>query len=165
MKKTILALACLLAALLAGAEEINKTLSPDGKWEAFTDDHNDLYVRELESGNTLRLTSDGSELILNGYASWVYYEEIFGRPSNYKAFWWSPDSRKLAFYRFDNSQVAMFPIYSACGKYGSLSQTRYPKAGDTNPGCRIGIISLDEPQTTVWADFDYSQDQYFGTPF
>ena len=165
MKKTILALACLLAALLAGAEEINKTLSPDGKWEAFTDESNDLYVRELESGNTLRLTSDGSELILNGYASWVYYEEIFGRPSNYKAFWWSPDSRKLAFYRFDNSQVQMFPIFSAVGKHGSLSRTRYPKAGDPNPGCKVGIISLDEPQSTVWADFDYSQDQYFGTPF
>ena len=165
MKKTILILACLLAALMAGAQEFNNTLSPDGKWEAFTDAHHDLYVRELASGATLRLTDDGSELILNGYASWVYYEEIFGRQSNYRAFWWSPDSRKLAFYRFDNSQVAMFPIYSACGKYGSLSQTRYPKAGDTNPGCRIGIISLDEPQTTVWADFDYSQDQYFGTPF
>ena len=165
MKRTILTIACLLAAVFAGAEEINRTASPDGKWEAFTDDHNDLYVRELASGETLRLTSDGSDLILNGYASWVYYEEIFGRPSMYRAFWWSPDSRSIAFYRFDNSKVQMFPIYSAEGKYGSLSQTRYPKAGDPNPECRIGIISLDNPGHTVWADFDYTQDQYFGTPF
>ena len=166
MKKILLTLSCMLLALLfAGAEEINKTSSPDGKWEAFTDGDNNLCVRELKSGNTLRLTSDGSQLVLNGYASWVYYEEIFGRPSNYRAFWWSPDSRSIAFYRFDNSNVQMFPIYSAEGKYGSLSQTRYPKAGDRNPDCRIGIISLDDPGHTVWADFDYTQDQYFGTPF
>ena len=87
MKKTILILACLLAALMAGAQEFNNTLSPDGKWEAFTDAQHDLYVRELASGATLRLTDDGSELILNGYASWVYYEEIFGRQSNYRGGW------------------------------------------------------------------------------
>ena len=74
MKKILLTLSCMLLALLfAGAEEINKTSSPDGKWEAFTDGDNNLCVRELKSGNTLRLTSDGSQLVLNGYASWVYY--------------------------------------------------------------------------------------------
>ena len=67
--------------------------------------YNDLYVREVAGGRETRLTFDGSDLILNGYASWVYYEEIFGRASRYKAFWWSPDGSHLAFYRFDNSGV------------------------------------------------------------
>ncbi|MDO5321312.1 MAG: DPP IV N-terminal domain-containing protein [Bacteroidia bacterium] len=141
---------------------MNPTYSPDSTKVAYTKD-NDLYVKDVATETETRLTFDGSGLILNGYASWVYYEEIFGRQSNYCAFWWSPDSRKIAFYRFDNSKVPMFPIYSPKGQDGTLNQTRYPKAGETNPTVRIGLADLSGG--TVWADFDYEEDQYFGTPF
>lgn len=165
MKKVFITLAAVFAALVSiSAEDKNVTKSPDGTLCAFTRD-NDLWVRSVADSVETRLTFDGSDLILNGYASWVYYEEIFGRASRYRAFWWSPDSRKLAFYRFDNSEVPMFPIFSPFGQGGSLSMTRYPKAGQTNPGVRIGIIDLDSPETIVWADFDEKEDQYFGTPF
>ena len=100
---------------------------------------------------------------MNGYASWVYYEEIFGRPSRYRAFWWSPDSRKLAFYRFDDTQVPMFPIYSPFGQDGTLRRTHYPKAGEKNPEVQIGFTDLQGD--IVWADFDAREDQYFGIPF
>ena len=171
---------------------VNLTYSPDSTKLAFTRD-NDLYVVDIENGNETRLTFDGSDVILNGYASWVYYEEILGRSSRYKAFWWSPDSRKIGFYRFDNSQVPMFPIYSAFANPaaaasgsqsprvtdlalgGSLSETRYPKAGQTNPQVRIGIVDLsilEDPSASLqgesaitWADFDPTEDQYFGIPF
>ena len=143
---------------------VNLTYSPDSTKLAFTRD-NDLYVVDCATGAETRLTSDGSDMILNGYASWVYYEEILGRPSRYKAFWWSPDSRKIGFYRFDNSQVPMFPIYSPKGQDGTLRQTRYPKAGETNPQVKIGMVDLDSPSKIVWADFDPSEDQYFGIPF
>ena len=164
---------------------VNLTYSPDSTMLAFTRD-NDLYVVNIQDGRETRLTHDGSDVILNGYASWVYYEEIFGRPSKYKAFWWSPDSRKLAFYRFDNSKVPMFPIYSAFADPsgassqsqspkvtdlelgGSLSETRYPKAGQTNPTVRIGIVGIDMSDTSAdvtWADFNQEEDQYFGPPF
>lgn len=170
---------------------VNLTFSPDSTKLAFTRD-NDLYVVDIESGNETRLTYDGSDVILNGYASWVYYEEIFGRASRYRAFWWSPDSRKIGFYRFDNSQVPMFPIYSAFADPaaaasqsqsprvtdlslgGSLSETRYPKAGQTNPQVRIGIVDLTDvcvgcpmrcEDAITWADFDPTLDQYFGIPF
>ncbi len=166
---------------------VNLTYSPDSTKLAFTRD-NDLYVIDIESGKETRLTDDGTDLILNGYASWVYYEEIFGRATRYRAFWWSPDSRKIGFYRFDNTEVPLFPIYSAfsnpagaasrfqspkvtdLGPGGSLSETRYPKAGQTNPEVRIGIVDVSgmavsaEP-SIVWADFDPSLDQYFGIPF
>ena len=142
---------------------VNPTWSPDSTKIAFTRD-NDLWVADVSSGQERRLTFDGNELILNGYASWVYYEEIFGRPSRYRAFWWSPDSRKVAYYRFDNSEVPMFPIYSPFGQDGSLRLTRYPKAGEPNPKVRIGIVEA-EGGDTLWADFDETQDQYFGTPF
>ena len=59
---------------------VNLTYSPDSTKLAFTRD-NDLYVVDIASGNETRLTYDGSDVILNGYASWVYYEEIFGRPT------------------------------------------------------------------------------------
>ncbi len=164
---------------------VNMTYSPDSTRIAFTRD-NDLYVVDIASGVETRITNDGSDVILNGYASWVYYEEIFGRQSRYRAFWWSPDSRKLGFYRFDNSQVPMFPIYSAFANPdaaasqsqsprvtdlalgGSLSETRYPKAGQTNPEVRIGIADIDSADGTssvIWADFNPAEDQYFGIPF
>lgn len=166
MIKRILSSIVLLALCMhAGARDLNPTPSPDGTKVAFTRD-NDLWVRNVADSTETRLTFDGTDVILNGYASWVYYEEILGRPSNYRAFWWSPDSRRIGFYRFDNSAVAMFPIYSAVGKYGSLNQTRYPKAGDRNPEVRIGMVDLQDPaRSIVWADFDPSEDQYFGIPF
>lgn len=161
MKRALIIAAALLLSVSAFAEDRNVTASPDGLKKAFTRD-NDLWVSV--DGRETRLTEDGSDLILNGYASWVYYEEIFGRASQYRAFWWSPDSRKIAFYRFDNTQVPMFPIYSPFGQDGSLSLTRYPKAGEPNPGVRIGIVDLENGKTT-WADFEENPDQYFGTPF
>ena len=164
----------------AGA--VNMTYSPDSTKIAFTRD-NDLYVVDIATEAETRLTFDGSDVILNGYASWVYYEEILGRSSMYKSFWWSPDSKKIGFYRFDNSEVPMFPIYSAfanpaaavsqsqsprvtdLGIGGSLSETRYPKCGQTNPQVRIGIVEVEGTPEITWSDFNPAEDQYFGIPF
>ena len=150
---------------------VNRRYSPDSTMIAFTRE-NDLWVADIATGAEKRLTFGGSDLILNGYASWVYYEEILGRASQYCAFWWSPDSKKLGFYRFDNSQVPMFPIYSPVGQDGKLSRTRYPKAGEPNPEVQIGMVdissafaSADWAPNVVWADFDPKEDQYFGIPF
>ena len=147
---------------------VNLTYSPDSTMLAFTRD-NDLYVATISDGREHRLTFDGTRTVMNGYASWVYYEEILGRPSRYRAFWWSPDSRRLAFYRFDDSEVPMFPIYSPFGQDGKLRETRYPKAGERNPEVRIGFVdvpvALEGGPEVVWAGFDEKEDQYFGIPF
>ena len=142
---------------------VNPTWSPDHSKIAYTLGNN-LYSIDVNTREIVQHTNDGSDVILNGYASWVYYEEIFGRASRYKAFWWSPDSKVLAFYRFDNSKVPMFPIYNSEGQHGSLNETRYPKAGDPNPEVKIGFVSVRGGEI-VWADFDSSKDQYFGIPF
>lgn len=163
MKRLFVSVFAVFCALAAQAEDRNVTFSPDSSMVAFTR-NNDLWVRSVATGVEQRLTEDGSDLILNGYASWVYYEEIFGRQSRYKAFWWSPDSRKIAYCRFDNSGVTMFPIFSPFGQDGSLNLTRYPKAGERNPGVRIVIADL-ESGTSVDANFNELEDQYFGTPF
>ena len=142
---------------------VNLTYSPDSTKLAFTR-ANDLWVVDIATQKETRLTTDGTETIMNGYASWVYYEEIFGRPSKYRAFWWSPDSQTLAFYRFDDTQVPMFPIYSPFGQDGTLRRTHYPKAGERNPEVRIGFAKIADGNIT-WADFNEKEDQYFGTPF
>ena len=143
--------------------EKNPTLSPDGKQAAFTR-NNDLYSINIITGTETRYTTDGSGVIYNGWASWVYYEEILGRPSRYKAFWWSPDSKRLAFMRFDDSQVPVFPIYNSEGQHGFLENTRYPKAGDKNPEVKMGLVNTGV-RGIIWADFNTKDDQYFGTPF
>ncbi len=121
-------------------EELSKTVdnpmfSPDSTKIAYTKDNN-LYVMVVATGEHTALTTDGSDLILNGWSSWVYYEEILGRATRYKAFWWSPDSKRLAYYKFDDTNVPMFPIYDAKGKHGTLNETRYPKAGTRIPRWR-----------------------------
>ena len=119
---------------------------------------------DIASKEETRLTFDGSETVMNGYASWVYYEEILGRPSRYCAFWWSPDSQALAFYHFDDTEVPMFPIYSPFGQDGTLRRTHYPKVGERNPEVRIGFVKATGGDV-VWAHFDQKEDQYFGIPF
>ncbi len=144
-------------------EEKNPVLSPDFQKVAYTRG-NDLFCMDVDTGKETPLTFDGSDLILNGWASWVYYEEIFGRAGQYRAFWWSPDSRRIAFYRFDDSGIPMFPIYDAQGKHGKINETRYPKAGDKNPEVKLGFVSCDGGDV-IWADFNPLDDQYFGTPY
>ncbi len=135
------------------SEENNPTFSPDENHLAYTRDRN-LYVMDLKTGLERQLTSDGSDLIYNGWASWVYYEEILGRRSRYKAFYWSPDSKKIAFMRFDDSPVNEFPIFHHEGEdmtHGYLEETRYPKSGDDNPFVELGIADVSNGEIT-WVD-------------
>jgi len=144
------------------AEEKNPTLSPDGNYVGYTKNNN-LYSLSLATKKEVAITNDGATGILNGYASWVYFEEIFGRPTQYRAFWWSPDSKYISFMRFDERKVPMFPIYNSEGQHGFVEETRYPKAGDQNPTVKIGWTSPDGGSIT-WADFNEADDQYFGWP-
>ena len=143
-------------------KETNPTLSPDGAYLAYTKNNN-LYSIDLATQKETQLTKDGSDVILNGYASWVYTEEILGRASKYKSFWWSPNSKHIAFFRTDDSPVQPFTLTDAPGVHGYLETVRYPKVGDKNPEVKVGMISPNGGQVT-WADFNASDDQYFGQP-
>jgi dipeptidyl-peptidase-4 len=135
------------------SEENNPTFSPDETHIAYTRNRN-LFVMDLETGLERQLTQDGSDLIYNGWASWVYYEEILGRSSRYKAFYWSPDSKKIAFMRFDDTPVHEFPIFHHEGEdmtHGYLEETRYPKSGDDNPLVELGIADVQSGETQ-WID-------------
>ncbi len=144
-----------------GREE-NPRFSPSGTWVAYTRDHN-LFAYDLENAVEHQYTTDGGDTVYNGWASWVYYEEILGRASQYAAFWWSPDSTRLAFMRFDDAPVPVFPIYHAGGQHGELEKQRYPKAGDPNPYVAMGMVSVAQGKTT-WADFEPKADHYLAWP-
>jgi len=145
------------------SEEQNPTFSPDASKIAYTRDHN-LFVTDFSTGKEIQLTFDGDELIYNGYASWVYYEEILGRSSRYRAFWWSPDSKMIAYLHFNDTLVPMFPLFRAEGTHGELERTRYPKAGDPNPFVKLGVVHLESGKT-IWLDDTEKDDHYVAWPF
>ena len=142
----------------------NPELSPDGNYIAFTRD-NDLYTIRLSDKKEFRLTFDGSDVILNGYSSWAYMEEILGRSTNHKAYWWSPDSKTIAFFRSDDTEVPLFTITDSPGLHGYVETMRYPKCGDKNAEVKTGFIDPEGSKPVVWADFNSKNDQYFGMPY
>lgn len=125
--------------------------SPDGKKVAFLR-ANDLHALELESGVEIRLTRDGAEERLNGRLDWVYEEEIYDR-GNKRAFWWSPDSRMLAFLQLDISKVPTHVLMDDRSQPQKQVPLRYPKAGDPNPVARLGRVDLQG--TLAWMENPY----------
>jgi len=126
-------------------------LSPDAKSVAYLKG-NDLYVTDIASATEKRLTTGGSDTNLNGRLDWVYMEEIYGR-GVLRAFWWSPDSRKLALLNFDESKV---PVYTLSGDHVQPEQTErthYPKAGDPNPIVKLGVVDVNG--TLTWTENPY----------
>ncbi|MFN8241928.1 MAG: DPP IV N-terminal domain-containing protein [Bacteroidales bacterium] len=147
-------------------EEVNARFSPDGSKLAYTK-NKDMYMFDLVVNKETRLSFDATDKIYNGYASWVYMEEILGRASRYAAFWWSPDSKKIAYLRTDESPVPVFTLNrldQADGIHGKLELTPYPKPGDPNPKVKMGIADAASGKT-VWVKTDYSVDQYIAWPF
>jgi dipeptidyl-peptidase-4 len=132
----------------AGREE-EPAVSPDGARVAFVRDH-DLYVVDVAGGAERRLTTDGSANVLNGKLDWVYQEEIYGR-GKFRAHWWSPDSRRLAFLRLDETAVPRYTVVDEIPRRASVETYPYPKAGDPNPKVSVGIVAASGGGA-VWAD-------------
>lgn len=117
----------------------NATLSPDGSKLAYTFENN-LYYTDLSTGAEMQVTKDGVvNQIINGMSDWVYEEE-FGFT---RAFEWSPDSKCLAFLRFDESKVPEFTIfYNRDEAYPIPYTFKYPKVGQTNSTVSVHFYDL-----------------------
>jgi len=144
------------------SKENNPTLSPDGNFIAYSKNH-DLFFYDLNKEKESQLTNDGSEVILNGYASWIYYEEILGRASHYRAFYWSPDSKKISYLRFDDTDVPIFTLVGADGIHGEIEERHYPKPGDPIPDVKLGVVNI-ESQETTWIDDTTKKGNYIAWP-
>jgi len=130
-------------------EEVGETFSPDDRMVGFVRNNN-IYVYDLAAQQERRLTSDGAPKILNGRLDWVYQEELYGR-GNFEAYWWSPDSTKLAYLRFDENPVPEFTVVDHIPYPQTLEVTPYPKAGDPNPIVTLGVINATGGETR-WID-------------
>jgi len=138
-------------------EEKSPSFSPDGTRVAYVRG-NDLRVAEIANRMEQRLTTTGSETLLNGTLSWVYWEEIFGRRDI--GYWWSPDSQRIAFLETDESGVdeVVFTDFEPAAP--RVIRQRYPKAGSQNPVVRAGVVPVaDAPQTT-WMQLDPASYEY-----
>lgn len=144
-----------LSSLSTQPEQRLATFSPDGNKIAFVSNNN-LFYKELTTGKETQVTIDGKfNEIINGATDWVYEEE-FGFS---QAFFWSPDSRKIAFYRFDESHVKQFtmPIYNDL--YPEQYTFKYPKVGEDNAYVTIHIYDLKNNSITN-IDIGTEKDQY-----
>jgi dipeptidyl-peptidase 4 len=129
-----------LSSLSEGGKQRLATFSPDGSMIAFVRENN-IYIKNLSDGTEKQITTDGVvNEIINGTTDWVYEEE-FGFT---KAFFWSPDNKKIAFYRFDESDVKEWQIEFYTGLYPEWYRYRYPKTGEDNALVSIHIHNLDE---------------------
>lgn len=112
------------------------TFSPNGEKVAYVR-HNDLYVQSLRHGRITRLTTTGSSTLINGTSDWVNEEELDLR----NGFRWSPDSARIAYWQFDTSGVRNYTLLNTTDQlYPQTSSYAYPKAGETNSACRVGIV-------------------------
>lgn len=130
--------------------------SPDGKKLAFVRKNN-LYVYDIDSDREKQITDTGSETILNGTLSWVYWEEIFGRHDI--AYWWSGDSKALAYLQTDESDVDLMHFVHFKPVVPEVITQRYPKAGSDNPLVHVGIVEIDDPKT-VWVELGATPYEY-----
>ncbi len=116
--------------------------SPNGKFISFVRNNN-LFIYEISTGTFKQLTFDGSEVILNGLFDWVYEEEF----SIIDGYEWSPDSRFIAFWRLDQSNVPVFRLIDYDPIYLKIIDQRYPYAGFPNSIVKIGIVDVQTAET------------------
>jgi dipeptidyl-peptidase-4 len=144
-----------LTRLSAGGKQSNATFSPDGSKVAFTRENN-LFVADLKTGQEKQLTTDGKfNEIIHGMADWVYEEEF----SFTRAFQWSPDSKKIAYYTFDERKVPEYNMQIWGGLYPVDYRFKYPKAGESNSVVGLSVYHLDKNQA-VKMDIGSETDMY-----
>jgi len=144
-----------LTPLSEGTTQRLPDFSPDGSRIAFVRQNN-LYVKELDSGREYPVTTDGEyNKIINGTTDWVYEEEFYLT----KGFEWSPDGRRIAFMRFDESHVKEFVMMKYGQLYPEEYRFKYPKAGEENSVVTLHLFDLESGETQR-VDTGEETDQY-----
>ena len=129
--------------------------SPDGSKVAFVRDNN-LFIKDLVNNTEIQITKDGKDRhIINGTTDWVYEEEF----SFTKGFFWSPNGKYIAFYKFDESKVKEYWMTTYGELYPEKYKFKYPKAGEDNSIVSIHIYNIADEATKV-VDVGEETDQY-----
>jgi dipeptidyl-peptidase-4 len=126
-------------------KQMYPTLASNGNSIAFVFENN-IYIKDLTSNETKQITSDGKQNeIINGASDWVYEEEF----SLTRAFEWSPDNQKIAYIRFNETNVPEFTLnYYTDDLYPKPYTFKYPKVGEANAAVSVFIYDLVEGKGT-----------------
>ncbi|WP_207425508.1 S9 family peptidase [Pedobacter sp. SYSU D00535] len=131
------------------------SFSPDATKVAFVRDNN-LFIKDLAKGEEKQITFDGKKnSIINGQSDWVYEEEF----AFAKAFAWSPDGKRISFYKFNESEVPEYSMTIFESLYPAEYKYKYPKAGEKNSEVSIHIYNLQDG-TTKAVNVGTVKDQY-----
>ena len=128
--------------------------SPDGSHVSYVRKHN-LYVRPVSGKGEKQLTKDAGDNLFNGDIDWVYGEELFVR-SNY---FWSPDSKEIAFLHMDETKVPTYPIINWIPAHPTVDNEKYPKVGDANPVVQLGVLDADKGKVR-WISLTNDEEAY-----
>ena len=145
-----------LHAVYEDGKIMNATLSPDDSKVAYVWENN-LYFLDLANGETLPITDDGARnAIINGVADWVYEEEF----SIVKSFWWSPDSKRIVYLKYDETEVPQFTMtrYND-GVYPEYETFKYPKVGEVNAVISAHLHDLAS-ETSITLNLGSLDDMY-----
>ncbi|NVK21037.1 MAG: DPP IV N-terminal domain-containing protein [Kangiellaceae bacterium] len=134
--------------------ETDIKMSPDGSKVSFIRDQN-IFMIDIASGKETQLTFDGKDTIKNGMAEFVAQEEM-GRLTGY---WWSPDSKKVAYLQVDESPVKIEKRYEINAEDFTVFEQRYPSTGTNNVLIKLAVLDLESNKTT-WMDTGKETDIY-----
>ena len=117
--------------------------SPDGKSIAYVSDNN-LYSEDDATGKVQALTTNGTVSLINGTFDWAYEEEFACRDG----FRWSPDSKSIAYWQIDASDIKKFyMINNTDSIYSQLVPLEYPKVGESPSACKVGVVTISNAKT------------------
>lgn len=139
-----------------GEKQMHASFSPDGSKVGFVRGNN-IFIKDLTSGKETQVTTDGNQNnIINGATDWVHEEEF----AFSVAYFWSPDSKKIAYYKFDESKVKEFSFDEFNNKlYPTQYRFKYPKAGEDNSIVTIHVYDLASASAKLM-DIGKETDQY-----
>ncbi len=130
--------------------------SPDGKSVGYVSGDN-IYVEDIKSSLIKPLTSNGSVTMINGTFDWVYEEEFACRDG----FRWSPDSKKIAFWQLNASDIRKFFIINYTDSiYSRVIPIEYPKVGQKPSSARVGVVTIADT-SKIWMKIPGEPDQNY----
>jgi len=145
-----------LGKTLAPSSLMFAKFSPDGKKIAYVSGNN-LYCEDCATGNILPLTTNGTISLINGTFDWAYEEEFSCRDG----FRWSPDSKSIAYWQIDASDIKDFYMVNNTDSiYSQLIPIEYPKVGQTPSACKVGVVDLADTKTT-WMNVPGDANQHY----
>ena len=131
-------------------------ISPDGNMVAYVSGHN-IYSEDLDSHKIIQLTKDGTRKLINGTFDWVYEEE-FGCRDGFR---WSPDSKKIAFWQVDATNVRDYYMLNTTDSvYSQIIPVEYPKVGQPPSPVRIGVITVSN-DNLKWMEVPGDPQQHY----